>query len=76
MGAEIKCSQCDGEMIVGFIFDRTGYGKTQQAWAKGKPENSVMGGLKNSDREMYHVQAFRCVKCNYLKFYTTERIYI
>ena len=64
-------------MIEGFVLDEVGHSsKVEQIWVEGKPEISLWTGLKTSNRETYHVQAFRCANCNHLDFFTSDRIYI
>ena len=77
MAAKISCSKCNSLMIEGFVIDRIGHsGKAAEIWVEGKPESSLWAGLNTSDRETYHVQAFRCAVCNHLDFFTTDRIFI
>ncbi len=74
MQSEIKCLKCSGAIIEGFVLDRTYGGKFQQTWVEGQPETSFWTGIKISERETLNVQAFRCVDCNYLEFYTTDEV--
>jgi hypothetical protein len=75
MKSEIKCSKCNGPMTEGFIFDRGHYEyKQEQIWVEGRPEKSFWSGLKTSGKEAFIVQAYRCADCNYLEFYTTDKI--
>ena len=60
-------------MLKGFIFDRGHYEhKEQQVWVEGEPERSLWSGVKTKDRNAYSVDAYRCVSCGRLEFYTTE----
>jgi predicted nucleic-acid-binding Zn-ribbon protein len=77
MATKYVCPKCRTEMKNGFVLDRGDTGSKQQsAWVEGEPEPSFWSGLKTSNREVFTVQTFRCPKCNYLEFYTSERIYI
>jgi predicted nucleic-acid-binding Zn-ribbon protein len=76
MTAKAKCIKCDGEMTAGFVVDRTNGEKLQQVWIAGQPEASQWVGLKTGNRDNFNVQAFRCANCNYLEFYTADRVYI
>ncbi|MDQ3748463.1 MAG: PF20097 family protein [Acidobacteriota bacterium] len=74
MVAEIKCSKCNDAMAEGFILDLGDYDyKRQQIWVEGQPASSFWSGIKISDRTAFNVQAFRCVSCNFLEFYSTEK---
>jgi predicted nucleic-acid-binding Zn-ribbon protein len=73
---EIKCPKCKTEMLEGFVLDHTYGGKLQSAWVEGEPEKSFWTGLRTSNREVFHIRAFRCPECNYLEFYTAEKVNI
>jgi hypothetical protein len=74
MSKEIKCSKCGGAMEEGFILDHGDYEyKRQQIWVEGAPEPSFWSGIKTSGRMAFNVQAQRCVGCNFLEFYTTDK---
>lgn len=77
MAKEIVCSSCGERMERGFIFDRGHIEyKTQQAWVEGEPEASFWSGVKTSGRNSRSVEAYRCVGCDRLEFYTTEPVNI
>ena len=76
MAAELKCIKCGSAMIRGFVLDCKSGMKMKQLWVKGAPEESLWSGPKTSDRETFNTLAFRCADCNYLEFYTTDRVYI
>ncbi len=62
-------------MTEGFVLDYGDYQiKQQQVWVEGQPEPSFWSGLKTSGREVFTVQALRCIGCGYLEFYTTEKV--
>jgi predicted nucleic-acid-binding Zn-ribbon protein len=74
MATEIYCPKCKEQMIEGFLLDRNNEVKLQSVWVAGVPENSQWAGLKTKNRDIFNVQAFRCSHCNYLEFYTTEKV--
>ena len=75
MAADGKCPKCSGAMAEGFIIDHGDYEyKRQQMWIEGQPEASFWSGLKTSNRDAFNVQALRCADCNFLEFYTTEKV--
>jgi predicted nucleic-acid-binding Zn-ribbon protein len=75
MMTEINCPKCKTEMTEGFVLDHGDYNyKMTARWIEGKPEESFWSGLKTSNRNAFLVQAFRCPNCNYLEFYTTEKV--
>jgi hypothetical protein len=75
MLTENKCLKCGGVMREGFVLDLGDYQvKQQQVWVEGEPEPSFWSGLKTTDRDAFHVQAFRCAVCNFLEFYTTDKV--
>ncbi len=75
MANEMKCPKCSGAMAEGFILDHGHYdSKRQQMWVEGQPEKSFWSGIKTSDKDAFKVQAFRCANCNFLEFYTTDKV--
>ena len=72
MSTENKCSKCNGAMVEGFIIDYAV--KQPQTWIEGQPEASFWSGIKTSDKKAFKVQAFRCADCNFLEFYTTDKV--
>jgi len=75
MATKAICPKCKTEMKEGFVLDRGDYNvKMASFWVEGEPENSFWSGLKTSNRDAFRVQAFRCSNCNYLEFYTTEKV--
>ncbi len=72
---EVNCTKCNGAMTEGFVLDHGDMDyRRQQIWIEGRPEKSFWSGLDTADREKFHVRAFRCAACNFLEFYTTEKI--
>ena len=74
MAAEKICPKCTGGMIEGFILDRSYGTNLQEVWVEGIPEKSFWSGIKTNHKLTFKVGAFRCGDCNFLEFYTTERI--
>jgi predicted nucleic-acid-binding Zn-ribbon protein len=72
---EKNCPKCTAETMEGYLFDHFDNAAGGQALRiEGEPEKSFWTGLDTSDRLVYAVQAFRCPRCNYLEFYTTEKV--
>jgi hypothetical protein len=62
-------------MQEGFVVDRGDYQiKMESVWVEGVPEESFWSGLKTKNRLALTVRAFRCPHCNYLEFYTAEKV--
>ena len=62
-------------MTEGFVLDHGDYEhKRQQIWVAGAPVESFWSGIKTKGATAFRVHAFRCDDCNYLEFYTTEKI--
>jgi len=75
MTAEVTCAKCETAMTEGFVLDRGHYNaKMTSFWVEGKPEESFWSGLKTSGRDAFAIQTFRCPNCNYLEFYTAEKV--
>lgn len=72
MASEVKpCTECGGEMELGFILDK-GYGEIRASrWLKGAPESSFWQGTKTKGKECRLVESYRCVGCGLLKSYAT-----
>jgi hypothetical protein len=65
-----RCSECSGEMEVGFILDFTEGAMLQQKWARGLPVKGWLGlGLKVKAEDCLIVETHRCKSCGYLKSY-------
>jgi phage FluMu protein Com len=78
MTTEIKCPKCETAMTEGFVLDRgdAGY-KMKAVWIEGEPEQSFWSnGIKTSGKNAFNIETYRCPKCHYLEFYTTEKVYI
>jgi len=64
-----RCSECGGEMEVGFMTDVTEAGFLQQKWARGFPVAGWFAGLKVKKEDSLLVETHRCKSCGYLKSY-------
>jgi len=78
MTAEIKCAKCETPMEEGFILDQSALQKRQSVWVEddGTETSFWDSGVKTFGKNVYKTKTFRCPKCSYLEFYTTEKIYI
>ncbi len=76
MADDAKCLKCAGEMIEGFVIDRSAGGaKFQQMWVEGIPESSFWSnGLKTAGRTAFYVQSMRCASCGFLEFYAAAEV--
>ena len=68
---ESTCSKCDGEMVLGFIVDKTHGGIAASEWGPGAPTSSFWTGTKRP-AESLPIGAFRCASCGRLEFYAGE----
>lgn len=75
---EIVCSDCRIPMTEGFILDKNLVQQQETLWVEGDGKETSFweNGVKTRGKEVYKTKAFRCPNCNYLKIYTTERVYI
>jgi len=64
-----RCTECDGEMELGFPLDHMENGAIQAKWAKGVPQKRWWGGLKLKRNDIRSVETFRCKVCGFLKSY-------
>jgi len=64
-----RCSECSGEMEVGFMTDVSNGTVLQQEWARGFPVKRWWGGLKVKEEDCLLVETRRCKSCGYLKCY-------
>jgi hypothetical protein len=62
-----RCSECGGEMEVGFFADVSDSGTLQQRWARGPVVKRWIGGVKV--KESLPVETHRCKNCGLLKSY-------
>jgi hypothetical protein len=64
-----RCTECGGEMELGFILDYTYGGILPQKWAKDAPKKSWWGGIKVNQADCRTVETTRCMACGFLKSY-------
>lgn len=64
-----RCPICGSKTEEGFILDFTHGAQTATRWVKGKPKKTIMGVAAFSDRQNYHLSAYRCETCGHLEFY-------
>ena len=64
-----KCSECGGEMEIGFIADNTEGGWVQQVWVKDRAEKKWIGGVKVKRENVRTLDTNRCKSCGFLKSY-------
>ena len=65
------CPKCSGEMVQGFIVDRSG-GRgfiSVSSWVEGTPEKSFWWGTIAPDERHVPVGTFRCSACGFLESY-------
>ena len=79
MRDDIACSDCGGELELGFIPDVT-YGNVwQSCWHRGDANEKKTflqklvsgGGVNYDEREMIAITVYRCSSCGLLKLYAT-----
>jgi hypothetical protein len=65
------CPKCSGEMVQGFIVDRSGGGKfiRVSSWVEGTPEKSFWWGTIAPDERHVPVGTFRCSAGGFLESY-------
>ncbi len=71
------CPDCNGQMEVGFVFDRDGGALLVQRWLKGTPElgwmhSEAVAGYSVKGRECRLVQTYRCADCGLLRSYAVK----
>ena len=62
------CPKCDGEMVRGYISDRTRGGFVRN-WFEGEPKRSFWSGTKGAPLPGVPVGTFRGSKCGFLESY-------
>ena len=68
--SEVQCPKCKGEMVRGFILDRTYGANLVGSWHEGQPKKSFWTTTKAPIAAGIPVGVFRCVGCGYLEFYS------
>ncbi len=64
-----RCPKCAGEMVQGFIVDRTDVGVAVSSWFEGAPKSSFWSGTKAPDVNRIPIGTFRCSACGFLESY-------
>jgi hypothetical protein len=63
-----RCPKCNGEMIQGFIVDRSQGGtRFVSSWVEGPPQKAFWSGTTASDANHVPVGTFRCSVCGFLE---------
>jgi hypothetical protein len=72
MERNLVCSECGGDMQVGFIPDMAYGAVLMLSWVEGKPKKSFWTKIQNdfASRKNHYVTAYRCDRCGLLKLYT------
>ena len=69
----VRCGKCNVDMEEGFLLEKGDVGVlSPQNWITGKPERSLLTGLKLKGRQVYDVRTYRCIRCGYLESYADE----
>ena len=58
----------------GFILDASRGELMFQCWVKGRPEASMLTGVKAKGKECRFVETFRCVECGLLRSYANVEL--
>ena len=64
-----QCPKCNGEMVQGFIVDRTKGAVHVSSWFAGAPKRSFWFGIKEPASEAIPIGTFRCSACGFLESY-------
>lgn len=65
-----QCPDCKVDMAPGLIPDDWNALYTDRSsWVPGRPDDSLLTGLKLSGRLVFPISAFRCPKCGLLRSY-------
>jgi hypothetical protein len=67
--SRVSCSECEGEMELGFILDMMNGAIGAQKWTEDAPKKSWWGGIKVKWKECRPVETLRCKSCGLLKSY-------
>jgi hypothetical protein len=63
------CPKCQAPMIEGFVLDRTYGANDISKWVEGEPEKSWWAGTNISDKKLFEIKTFRCIRCGCLESY-------
>jgi hypothetical protein len=70
---DLKCPQCQGELVQGFIPDYSREAKYVSSWVEGQPKTSPFSYTKVPLGGGIPIAAFRCKGCGYLEFYADDK---
>jgi len=69
-----QCNKCNSDMEEGFVLEIGDGGMaSSEVWVAGKPEKSLIAGVKLKGRSIYDVASFRCIACGYLDSYALSK---
>jgi hypothetical protein len=69
MARNLVCSECGGNMKMGYVPDYADKMSLQTFWVEGRMEKGFLGFPKIKNRKQYDISAYRCERCGLLKFY-------
>jgi DNA-directed RNA polymerase subunit RPC12/RpoP len=72
MNMAYQCSKCNSDTEEGFLLERGDY-LSSEMWVSGKPEKSLLFGIKLKGKTTYDVAVFRCIACGYLDSYALTK---
>tara|TARA_R100000789_G_scaffold100209_1_gene109244 strand:- start:1202 stop:1471 length:270 start_codon:yes stop_codon:yes gene_type:complete len=73
--SDLSCPKCNGEMIQGYVLDKSVGGVSSSQWAEGKPVRRTYFGFVVAEikipksEEVIPIGTFRCQSCGYLESY-------
>ena len=67
-----KCSSCGKALEEGFLQDHGHAASYTTAWIGGRPEKSLLGGVKLRGRPRLRVLALRCTSCGLLHLFAPD----
>ncbi len=73
IGKQLQCPKCGGNMVQGFVPDRTHQIAFVEEWVCGQPRKSFWRHTKAPLNQGIPIAAFRCEKCGFVEFYADAR---
>jgi hypothetical protein len=70
---QMKCPKCAGNMVQGFVPDRTYGAILVEGWHEGQPRKSFWTQTKEPPTQGLPIGVFRCEQCGYLEFYADQQ---
>jgi hypothetical protein len=64
-----RCPKCNGEMLQGFVIDRTERRIFVSGWFEGAPKSSFWWGTSAPEVNRFPIGTFRCSACGFLESY-------